>query len=181
VKVWILIVLGACFAGTAHADSTYGVGVEVTSLDLHAQRAAEFGMVAKATGGRGRVQGLGELAFGVLSSDGPIGSAADARIGGRFRAVTFEDAVDLSFDAGFGLERDAVSNGPAFLREYGFVGWVTGIRGRTRTLELALRILAAPTLDNPDALRGICRGECAPAADLPPLDLGVAVQGNLVW
>jgi hypothetical protein len=181
VKGSILIVLGVCCAGTARADSTYGVGVEITALDLHAQPASQFGVAAKVTPGRGALQGLGELALGQLFSHGGIGWAANARLGARVRAVTFEDDVDLFFDAGFGIERDSLRDGPAFAREYGFVGWVTSVRQRTRSLELALRIQGSPTLDNVDALHGICRGECAPSPDLPPLDLGVAVQGSVVW
>ena len=176
---WLVLCI-AFSASTAAADTTYGVGVETVFVDLHAQPAGEIGIASRVTFGR-RVQLLGELSLGEMLSDGPLGLAVDARIGARVRAITFEHDAELLFDAGAGLERMWSHDGPTVGRGYGFVGWGTRIRAHTRAYELTLRILASPTLDDPEALRVLCRGTCPPPSDLPPLDLGVAVQGNVVW
>ena len=174
--LWILL-----SASVASADTRYGVGLDVTVIDLHAQSATEFGLASRLLVG-GRIKALGELELGQLSSTGEsLGFAANVRIGARVRAITFDRDADLVFDAGVGLERVWPDDGASFARSYGFAGWGTQVRNHRNALELSVRILASPTLENSEALRVICRGLCPPSPDLPPLDLGVAVAGTVLW
>ena len=157
----------------AEADS-HGVALEGQVVDVQGGQVIAFGPAAMATLGAGRVQLLVEGGVGMLGATEPsdrLGFYGTARVGGRLLAASLGPAraegmdVQLLLDAGLGGERYWLDGAAGVNRPYVFFGWGTH----------------SPPLDDPAALRVLCRGTCTGPRDAS-VDLAIDfLIGVVAW
>jgi hypothetical protein len=128
-------------------------------------------------------------AGGLLATEptGAIGGFANARLGARLLAVGTERSrdipigVDLVLDAGVGEGVYWLSHAGWVDRPHAFVGWGSVLSGRRHAVHLELRVAVSPHLDDPTALRAICRGTCTGTSDAPADITMQFVFGVVSW
>ncbi len=177
-------------AATPAVADTYGVMLEGGLSDVRGRQIVGFGPVVQTTVGHGRLQLVAEAGGGILGASHiseKVGIYAGARVGGRVLAASLASApslgvdVQLVLDGGLGLQRYWLDGAGTVDRPYAFLGWGTLIAGRHRALAFALRITAAPEIDDPTALRVLCRGVC-PRTDDAHADFSIElVFGVTTW
>jgi len=170
---------------TALAPHVYACAFDVRTSDVRG--ASGFGFNFSYRIGGGHWQALGEVGIGELRSEGMwLGPYARGQIGARFLAATLSTtrnyAADFVLDGGGGAERDWLDGVIDIDRPYIFGGWGMQLRFPSRrSLEVMLRIVVSPPLDNQVALRTICRGTCT-GSDAPPADVGIDILlGVAAW
>ncbi|HUJ62315.1 MAG TPA: hypothetical protein VLX92_27600 [Kofleriaceae bacterium] len=169
-----------CAAPAARAEPEIGAGIEGGVLDLRGATAVAIGGELALAFGHGRLEPLTELSFGTLIAKDPterVGIYGAGRLGVRWRALRIE-GIDLGLDLGLGGERYWIDSASPADRAFGFAGWGTRIRIGKLGFALALRVEVAPKLDDPSALRVICRGTCT-APDDAPADLTMVIDGEV--
>jgi hypothetical protein len=195
---WAALAMLAATA-TAHAERdearlprrSIGLAFDACEADLGAASASAFGAVASIAGGGARMQGFIDGAFGGLygdSSAGRLGRYVRLDTGVRFLATTLDlggAGMDLTLEIGSGAESYALRGGPDVTRPFVFAGW--GVQVRTHVdrhgmiLSYYLRLATSPRLENAEAVRIICRGDC-PVADTGRTDLTLmGMLGVSVW
>ena len=173
----------------AEADS-HGVALEGQVVDVQGGQVIAFGPAAMATLGAGRVQLLVEGGVGMLGATEPsdrLGFYGTARVGGRLLAASLGPAraegmdVQLLLDAGLGGERYWLDGAAGVNRPYVFFGWGTHLAGAHHAFAFDLRLTASPPLDDPAALRVLCRGTCTGPRDAS-VDLAIDfLIGVVAW
>lgn len=184
----ILVALLA-LATPALADS-HGVALEGQLFDVHGGQVVAFGPTAIATVGTGRLQLLAEGGLGMLGATHPsdrLGYYGTARVGGRLLVASlgpkYAEGMDvqLLLDAGVGGERYWLDRAPGVNRPYVFFGWGTHLAGAHHAVVFDLRLAASPPIDDPTAMRALCRGTC-PSTTAQPVDLSIDfVIGVVAW
>jgi hypothetical protein len=169
----------------ALAPHTYACTFDVRTSDVRG--ASGFGVGISYRLGGGRWQGFGEVGIGELASKGTwLGPFARAQVGARFLAATLSStahyAADFVLDGGGGVERDWLEDVLHIDRPYVFGGWGMQLRFPSRrSVEIMVRVVVSPPIEDRIALRTICRGTCTPS-DHPPVDVGIdVVLGLAAW
>ena len=169
----------------ALAPHVYAFALHVRTSDIRG--AGGFGFNLGYRIGGGRWQALGEVGVGELRSRGAwLGLYGRAQLGARFLAATLSTtgnyAADFVLDAGGGAEREWLDEAIHVDRAYAFGGWGMQLRMPSRrSFEVTLRVVVSPRLEDPSALRVICRGTCT-SSDEAPADLGIDLLfGLAAW
>jgi len=173
----------------ALADS-HGLTLEGQVVDVRGGQVIGFGPTGVLALGEGRLQLLAEGGLGMLGATQPsdrLGYYGTARVGGRLVAASLGTArsegmdVLLVLDAGVGGERYWLDGAGGVNRPYVFFGWGTHLAGEHHAFVFDLRLAASPPLDDPAALRALCRGVCTGASD-QPVDLSIDfLFGVVAW
>ena len=163
----------------------HGFAVDAQDIDFRGGQATGVGAEATAMVARGRVGLFGEAGVGVLGSDHPterVGLYANARLGGRVLATSFEVEdvfrVSLALDAGVGVGEFWLHGADAFARPNVFVGWTTYVGGDHHAMRMSLRLAASPKENDAAVLRAVCNGPCA-GVDDAPADFTIMIIGGV--
>jgi hypothetical protein len=206
---WLFVVVVAALTGPASADDMiavdpcitvprsprialprwgHGFAIDGQDIDFRGGQATGFGGEATAMVGRGRVGLFGEAGVGVLASDHPserVGLYANARLGGRVLATSFEVEHDfkisLALDAGVGVGEFWLHGADASARPNVFVGWTTFVGGGEHAMQLSLRLAASPKENDAAVLRAVCNGPCAGVDDAPADFTIMIIAGVVSW
>jgi hypothetical protein len=165
----------------------HGYVIDGEDIDFRGGQAMGFGLDATAMIARGRLGLFGEAGVGVLASDHPserVGLYANARLGGRVLATSFEaDAfrISLAVDAGVGIGEFWLHGADAFARPNVFVGWTSFVGGDEHAMQLSLRLAASPKENDTAVLRAVCNGPCAGVDDAPADFTIMIIAGVVSW